>query len=265
MGEGERQARFSRQLRLEGVGPEGQERLASASALVVGAGGLGAPVLQHLAGAGVGRIVIADDDRVEVSNLNRQVLHREHDIGRPKAARAAEWALELDPALKVDAIVGRVSVHNARALVSGVDLVVDCTDGLPSKYLLQDAAVLEDKPCVHGAVTAWSGQALFIPAGGRPCLRCLYPEIPPPALVQTCQTAGVLGAACGLVGGLMGLMAVQHLAGMNVEVGRLLAVDARALTVDAMAFDAAAGCPVCGDDPEIDGTLADDYAPGPRS
>ncbi len=264
MGEGERQTRFSRQLRLEGVGPVGQERLAAASVLVVGAGGLGAPVLQHLAAAGVGHLVIVDDDRVELSNLNRQVLHREADIGRPKAERAAEWVSALDAALRVESILERVSVHNARSLVPGVDLVVDCTDGLPSKYLLQDAAVLEGRPCVHGAVTAWSGQALFIPAGGRPCLRCLYPSIPPPAVVQTCQTAGVLGAACGLVGGLMGLMAVQHLAGLAVEAGRLLAVDARPLAITPMGFTAAADCPVCGDDPEIDATLTDDYVPGPR-
>ena len=264
MGDGERQTRFSRQLRLDGVGPEGQERLAAASVLVVGAGGLGAPVLQHLAGAGVGRLLIADDDRVELSNLNRQTLHRASDVGRLKAERAAEWVAALDPALDVEPIVDRISVHNARALVGAVDLVVDCVDGLPSKYLVQDAAVLEGRPCVHGAVTAWSGQALFIPPGGQPCLRCLYPDIPPPAVVQTCQTAGVLGAACGLVGGVMGLMAVQHLAGLDVDAGRLLSVDARSLSLTPMTFAASPACPVCGPEPEIDGSLLEDYRPGPR-
>lgn len=264
MNQQDRQIRHSRQLRLEGIGPGGQQRLAEATVLVVGAGGLGTPVVQHLASAGVGRMVIADDDRVELSNLNRQVLHREVDIGRYKAERAAEWVQSLDQAVDVQALCERVGVHNAQALVSSADLLVDCTDGLPSKYLLQDAAVLKKRACVHGAVTAWSGQVLFIPAGGKPCLRCLHPAIAPGSVVQTCQTAGVLGASCGVVGSMMGLLAVQYLAGLHLPAGRLLTIDLRSLDVRTTPFAPDVNCPVCGSSPEIDGTLAADYEPGPR-
>ena len=166
--------RHSRQLLLPEVGEAGQRALAGARALVVGCGGLGAPVVQYLAAAGVGHLSLYDDDVVERSNLNRQLLHREVDIGRWKAERASEWVQALDPALVVQAHVERVTTQSARTLVAAHDIVLDCTDGLPNKYLLNDACVREDTPLIHGAATAFDGQLLVVPGATGPCLRCLW-------------------------------------------------------------------------------------------
>lgn len=256
-----RALRHSRQLLLPEIGREGQARLERARVLVVGCGGLGAPVIEQLAAAGVGHLTLADDDAVELSNLNRQVLHRTEDVGRKKAERAREWVLALDPELQVEALVRRIGTADARDLAKAHDLVVDCTDGLPAKFLLNDACVLEDVPLVHGAATAFSGQVLFVPGRAGPCLRCLFEEVPPPGTVPTCQEAGILGATCGLVGSLMALEAIQHLAGLAREGGRFLTVDALGPEVRTLRFLPRPECAACGDEPEVDARTPDDYQP----
>ena len=224
------------------IGPAGQARLAAARVLVVGCGGLGAPVISSLAAAGVGHLTLVDDDTVEPSNLNRQVLFTEADVGRRKAEVAAERARQLGGAVR------------------GCSLVVDCADGLPTKFLLNDACVREDVPLVHGAATAWSGQVLVVPGRRGPCLRCLFEGPPPPGALPTCRTAGILGAVTGVVGSFQAAEAVKLLVGnANVLAGRLLAVDVLTPSVRAVAFPRRTDCPACGDAPTVDATNPSDY------
>ncbi|MCC7072664.1 MAG: HesA/MoeB/ThiF family protein [Deltaproteobacteria bacterium] len=238
----------------------GQARLAAARVLVVGCGGLGAPVISGLAAAGVGHLTLVDDDTVEPSNLNRQVLFTEADVGRPKAEVAAERARGLSGALDVRARAERLAAGGARAAVRGFSLVVDCTDGLPSKFLLNDACVREDVPLVHGAATAWSGQVLVVPGRKGPCLRCLFEGPLPAGALPTCRTAGILGAVTGVIGSFQTAEAVKVLVGnAHALYGRLLAVDVLAPSVRAVAFPRRADCPACGEAPTVDGTNPADY------
>jgi adenylyltransferase/sulfurtransferase len=261
----DRGLRFDRQLRIPEIAPEGQKRIENARVLVVGCGALGAPVIAYLASAGVGRLTLVDGDVVELSNLNRQILFADADLGLPKAERACAFARNLDPVIQAEPVVDRFSVHNGRALVRAHDLVVDCTDALPSKYLVHDASVLERVPLIHGAVTAFSGQVLVVPAGGRPCLRCLFPSIPGPGAVPTCQEAGALGAAAGVVGALMATSALRALIDKSSSGGRFLSLDllsaASPLDARTLTFAADSECPVCGDRPSLDAESAADYEP----
>jgi adenylyltransferase/sulfurtransferase len=258
----DRAARHSRQLLLPEVGEVGQARLAAARVLVVGCGGLGSPVIQYLAAAGVGRMTLCDDDVVEASNLNRQLLHRAADVGRRKAERAAEWVSELDPQLEVHARTDRLSTGNAREAVRDHQLVVDCTDGLPVKFLLNDACVMEDVPLVHGAATGLSGQLLVVPGRAGPCLRCLFEDVPPAGTVPTCQEAGVLGATTALVGSLMAMEAIKRLLERSDDQpGRFLSIEALRAEVRPLRFGRRADCAACGDEPEVDARTPDDYAP----
>jgi adenylyltransferase/sulfurtransferase len=256
-----RRDRYHRQLLLPDFGAAGQDALERARVLVVGCGGLGTPVVQYLAAAGVGALTLVDDDVVEESNLNRQVLHRQADVGRSKAERAAEWVHALDDELTVRALDERVTTHNARELAQEHDLVVDCTDGLPVKYLLNDACVRERVPLVHGAVTAFAGQVLVVPAGGAPCLRCLFPEIPPPEDVPTCQTAGILGAATGVIGSMMASEALKLLASAPTLSGRFCAWDGLANTTRVLGVPKDARCAACGESPTIDARDPAAYEP----
>jgi adenylyltransferase/sulfurtransferase len=278
--------RYARHVVLEEVGPEGQARLLDSSVLVVGAGGLGSPAVAALAAAGVGRLGIADGDVVERSNLQRQTLYRERDVGRPKARRAAEFVRERNPDVAVD-----VHDHLTREtadLVAEYDLVLDCTDDFPTRYLLNDACVLADRPLVHGAVDRFEGQATTIAPGGvpvdgpgggapaddpetgatdaargrerGPCYRCLFPEAPDPGTVPSCAEAGVLGVVPGLVGQLQATEALSLALGRGGSlVGRLLLYDARGLAVDSVPARPAPDCPVCGTDPAIDSVRAVEY------
>lgn len=242
------------------IGPAGQASLASARVLVVGCGGLGAPVISSLAAAGVGHLTLVDDDTVEASNLNRQVLFTEADVGRRKAEVAAERARQLGGAVEVVARTERLAAGGARAAVRGCSLVVDCADGLPTKFLLNDACVREDVPLVHGAATAWSGQVLVVPGRRGPCLRCLFEGPLPAGALPTCRTAGILGAVTGVVGSFQAAEAVKLLVGnTNVLAGRLLAIDVLTPSVRAVAFPRRADCPACGDAPSVDGTNPADY------
>ncbi|MCP4501317.1 MAG: HesA/MoeB/ThiF family protein [Deltaproteobacteria bacterium] len=253
-------AHHSRHLPLPFFGASGVEKLSVASVAVVGCGGLGAPILQALAGAGVGKLRLFDDDVVEASNLNRQFLFGRVDIGQSKAEQAKAWVNALLPSVDVDARRERVSPAFAASQLAGVDLVIDATDGLPNKYLLNDVCVADNVPLIHGAVTSTTGQILVVPGAGGPCLRCLFPTIPAADAVPSCQEAGVLGASCGVVGHAMGAEAIKWLLGMNEQclVGKLLSIDVFTHRYQALPFPKKATCPACGTG-ECDGSDPDDY------
>lgn len=219
--------RYARHLSLPGIGVEGQSRLRAASALVIGAGGLGAPVLNYLAAAGIGSITIIDDDVVEASNLQRQVLHRDADIGRAKVDSARDALLRLDPELEVDTIGERLSPDNALELFDSHDVVVDGADNFATRYLSNDAAELTGTALIWGTIFRFSGQvSTFVPAHG-PMLRDLFPDIPEADSVPNCAEGGVLGVLCGTVGSAMATEAVKLICGIGTPlIGRLLRYDA---------------------------------------
>lgn len=255
-------ARHARQLVLEDIGVDGQRRLAAARVAVVGCGGLGAPVIQQLVAAGVGHLTLCDDDSIEASNLNRQTLFRADQLGLRKAEAAAAFARALDPDVDVVARVQRITVPAARALFAEHDVVVDCSDGFPTKYLLNDVAVVTDTPLVHGAATAWAGQVLVVPGRSGPCLRCLFPTLPAANTVPTCRTAGIVAPVVGVVGSLQAAEVIKLVVGMADLRGRLLAVDVKAGSTRTLQFDRDPRCPCCGDG--VDHTTIavrdDDYA-----
>lgn len=221
--------RYARHLSLPGIGLVGQKRLRAASVLVIGAGGLGSPVLQYLAAAGIGRITIIDDDEVESSNLQRQIIHRAADTGRAKVESAAETLLALDPSLDVVTIAQRLSPDTALDLFAGHDLVLDGADNFATRYLSNDAAELTGTPLIWGTIFRFTGQvSTFVPGVG-PMLRDLFPDIPEADSVPDCATGGVLGVLCGTVGSAMATEAVKLICGIgNPYIGRLLRYDALA-------------------------------------
>ncbi|MEF8852903.1 MAG: molybdopterin-synthase adenylyltransferase MoeB [Haloarculaceae archaeon] len=244
--------RYSRHIIMDEVGPEGQAALLDASVLVVGAGGLGSPVLQYLAAAGVGHLAVADDDVVERSNLQRQVVHGDGDIGRPKVESAREFVAALNPDVDVTTHEFRVDADTVTDLVDGRDVVVDASDNFPTRYLLNDACVLADVPLSHGAVYRFEGQVTTV-IGGRPCYRCLFPEAPPDGAVPDCATTGVLGVLPGTVGAFQATEAVKLCTGVGEPLdGRLLAYDAADMSVEEVTLRPNPSCPVCGDDPSVE-------------
>ncbi len=244
--------RYSRHLLIPEVGLAGQERLASARVLVVGAGGLGSPVLQYLAAAGVGRLGICDDDVVDETNLQRQTIFATRDIGRSKAEVAADYVRELNPLVNVDTIATRFTPENARELVRLYDLVVDCTDRFPTRYLINDACVLERKPDVYASIFRFDGQVSVFGAPGGPCYRCLYPDAPPAGTVPTCAEGGVLGVLAGLVGAWQANEAIKMLLGIGEPlVGRLLLVESLGARTREVRFERDPQCPICGDERTI--------------
>lgn len=221
--------RYRRHLGLAGFGPAAQEKLRAGSVLVVGSGGLGCPALLYLAAAGVGRIVIIDPDVVDVSNLQRQVLYSTADAGRPKALAAAERLRALNPHIAVDARVERLSRANALGLIRSVDVVLDGSDNFATRYLVNDACVLADRPFVYGAIQGFEGQVSVFNHRGGPTYRCLFPEPPPPDAAPNCAEAGVLGVLPGIVGTLQATEVIKLLAGVGEPLaGRLLLYDALA-------------------------------------
>jgi len=235
------------------VGLAGQERLASARVLVVGIGGLGSPVLQYLAAAGVGRIGAIDDDVVDETNLQRQTLFTTHDVGRAKAAAAAERLRAINPGVRIDAIEGRFDESNARDLVRMYDAVVDCTDRFPTRYLINDACVLEKKPDVYGSIFRFDGQVSVFGLDDGPCYRCLYPEAPPEGSVPTCAEGGVLGALAGIVGAWQASEALKLLLRIGEPLsGRLMLIETLGARVREVRFDRDPACALCGRRPTID-------------
>ena len=244
--------RYSRHILLDDVGPEGQTALLESSALVVGAGGLGSPVIQYLAAAGVGRLAIADDDVVERSNLQRQVVHREDDVGRRKVDSAGEFVAALNPDVTVERHPVRVGPDTAGSLVADHDVVVDASDSFETRFLLNDACVLADTPLCHGAVYRFEGQATTV-TGGQPCYRCLFPEAPPDGAVPDCASAGVLGVLPGTIGAIQATEALKLLLDDgDLLDGRLLVYDAATVSFEEVPLRPNPDCPVCGDEPAIE-------------
>lgn len=229
--------RYARHLTLPGFGAEGQRTLRSSRVLVIGAGGLGSPALLYLAGAGVGHITIIDDDVVDESNLQRQVIHRESDIGRPKAESAADAARRLDSEASVTAIVGRLSVDNAEELFATHDVVLDGADNFATRYLSSDAAELTGTPLVWATILQFAGQLSVFWPGHGPMLRDLYPDIPDPGSVPSCAAGGVLGAMVGQIGSMMVVEAIKVLTGVGkAAVGKLVLIDALEATTRTLSF-----------------------------
>ena len=244
--------RYSRHLLIPEVGLAGQERLHAARALVIGAGGLGSPVLSYLAAAGVGRLGIVDDDTVDETNLQRQTLFATADIGKLKAHVAAERVHAINPHVAVDAFALRFDAGNARDLVRPYDVVLDCTDRFSTRYLINDACVLEDKPDVYASIFRFDGQVSVFHHEGGPCYRCLYPEAPPPGSVPTCAEGGVLGVLAGLVGTWQASEALKLILRIGEPLaGRLLLIESLGARTREVRFDRDPDCAVCGAAPTI--------------
>ena len=245
--------RYSRHLRLPEVGLGGQKRLEAARVLLVGAGGLGAPAAFYLAAAGIGHLRIADDDVVDRSNLQRQILHADARIGMPKVESAAIALSALNPRTRIEPVRERVTADNVERLLEGVDVVLDGGDNFPVRYLLNDACVHLGKPLVHGAVHRFEGQASVFDAGRRrgqaPCYRCLFPEPPPAEAAPNCAEAGVLGVLPGVIGLLQATEAIKLVLGIGESLaGRLLQFDALAMRFRDFRVEADPQCPVCAPD-----------------
>jgi molybdopterin/thiamine biosynthesis adenylyltransferase/rhodanese-related sulfurtransferase len=242
-------ARYSRHLMIPEVGEAGQAKLLKSKVLLIGAGGLGSPSALYLAAAGVGRIGIIDDDVVDESNLQRQILHSTDRIGMPKTESAKKTLNALNPEVVVDEHRVRLNRDNALELFSKYDLIVDGSDNFGTRYLVNDACVLLQKPNVHGSIFRFDGQATtFVPGGGRPCYRCLFPEPPPPELAPSCQEAGVLGVLPGIIGLIQAVEAVKLILGRGEPlVGRLLLYDALEQKFREVKYVRDPQCPACGD------------------
>jgi len=245
--------RYSRHVLIPEIGVAGQQRLLEASVLVVGAGGLGSPAALYLGAAGVGRLGIVDDDLVDESNLQRQVLHSTAALGEPKVASAERRVRGLNPDVEVVAYRERLSSENVdRILDEGWEVIVDGADNFPTRYLLNDASVWHGIPVVHGSIFRFEGQATVFSPGAGPCYRCLFPKPPPPELAPSCAEGGVLGVLPGVIGSIQGAEALKLVLGIGEPlVGRLLLYDALAASFDEVAVRRDPECPVCGDAPTI--------------
>ena len=244
-------ARYARHLALPEIGAAGQQKLARSSVLIIGAGGLGSPSGLYLAAAGVGRIGLLDHDRIEISNLQRQVMFDTQDIGQGKAETARARLMALNPGVQVIAHAEKLVAGNAVRLFTPYDLIIDGTDRLATRYLINDTCVLLGKPLVSAAIHRFEGQAFTYLPGRSPCYRCLYPESPED-LIPSCATAGVLGVLPGVMGSLQATEAIKLLVGIGKPLtGRLLLYDALNLTFDEFNFARRPDCAVCGAHPTI--------------
>jgi adenylyltransferase/sulfurtransferase len=244
--------RYRRHLTLPEVGVEGQTRLLESSVLLIGAGGLGCPLALYLAAAGVGRIGLVDDDVVDASNLQRQVLYRTEDLGRPKVDVAAERIRALNPDVRVDRHALRLDASNALDVFAPYDVVVDGTDNFPTRYLSNDACVLLGKPNVYGSIFRFEGQASVFDARTGPCYRCLYPEPPPPGSVPSCAEGGVLGVLPGSIALIQATETIKLLTGIGTTlVGRLVLYDALSMEWNEFRLAKDPACPVCGECPSV--------------
>ncbi len=244
--------RYSRHILLPEVGGKGQKKINGARVLLIGAGGLGAPVGYYLAAAGVGKIGIMDGDDVELSNLQRQIVHRTEDLGKNKAVSAQEALLALNSGIEVVTFQERATSENIFDIMADYDIVVDGSDNFPTRYLVNDACVLTRKPLSHGAVFRFHGQAMTIVPGEGPCYRCLFREPPPPGMVASCQEAGVLGVLPGLIGVVQATEVLKLILGVGTVLkGRLLTYEALDMEFKSIKVKRDPGCPVCGDHPTI--------------
>jgi adenylyltransferase/sulfurtransferase len=248
--------RYSRHLIIPDVGMTGQKRLKNAKVLCVGAGGLGSPALMYLAAAGVGTLGIVEFDTVDESNLQRQIIHGQSDIGRSKAASARDSVLEINPYVTVNLHEERVDSENVMALFAQYDLIVDGTDNFATRYLVNDACVLLGKPYVWGSIYRFDGQASVFWAEYGPCYRCLYPEPPPPGMVPSCAEGGVLGVLCASIGSIQVTEAIKLLTGIGDSLlGRLMVYDALEMTYRQVRIRKDPACAVCGEAPTVTGLI----------
>ncbi|MGN6597943.1 MAG: adenylyltransferase/sulfurtransferase MoeZ [Actinomycetales bacterium] len=244
--------RYSRHLIIPDVGMDGQKRLKNAKVLVIGAGGLGSPALLYLAAAGVGTLGIIDFDVVDESNLQRQVIHGQSDVGRSKAASARDSIREINPLVEVVLHEERLESSNALDIFSGYDLIIDGTDNFATRYLVNDACVLLGKPYVWGSIFRFDGQASVFWAEYGPCYRCLYPEPPPPGMVPSCAEGGVLGVLCASIGSIQVTEAIKLIAGIGEPlVGRLKVYDALEMTYRDIKVRKDPECAICGTNPTV--------------
>lgn len=249
---GAQRGRYSRHIRLPEVGETGQARLLESKALIVGAGGLGSPAALYLAAAGVGTIGVVDFDIVDTSNLQRQILHNEHRVGRSKVDSAREALAALNPDVKVVTYEERVSSENVLRILEGYDVVIDGGDNFPTRYLINDAALRLRIPVVHGSIFRFEGQVtLFEPYEG-PCYRCQYPEPPPPELAPSCAEAGVLGVLPGVIGSIQAMEALKLLLGIGDNLnGRLLTYDGLSQEFMTLSIRRDPDCPACSDEERV--------------
>jgi adenylyltransferase/sulfurtransferase len=255
----EQRIRYSRHTLLSEVGEAGQIKLLEAKVLLIGAGGLGSPAALYLAAAGVGTLGIVDFDTVDVSNLQRQVLHGNKDVGRPKVDSAADRLHDINPDVKVVPFRTGISSDNALEIIRDFDIVINGSDNFPTRYLINDACQFLKKPLVDGSIFMFEGQVtVYQPAVpeqgtvGGPCYRCLYPDPPPPGEVPSCAEAGVLGVLPGIVGSMQAVEAIKLILGIGEPlVGRLLMVDTLDMSFRTLKVRRAADCPVCGDHPTV--------------
>ncbi|NLC57911.1 MAG: molybdopterin-synthase adenylyltransferase MoeB [Armatimonadetes bacterium] len=245
--------RYARHLILPEVGLEGQKKLKAARVLCIGAGGLGAPVSLYLAAAGIGHLTLVDFDAVDATNLQRQILFSAMDVGRPKHEAAKERLTAMNPHVRVETVAERFTSEIALDLVREHDVVVDCTDNFPTRYLSNDACALAGKPNVYGSIFRFDGQAsVFYPRAGGPCYRCLFPEPPPPGMVPSCAEGGVLGILPGVIGCLQATECLKLILGVGQPlIGRLLLFNALALQFRELRLPRNPNCPLCGDKPTI--------------
>jgi len=245
-------ARYSRHVIIPEVGMEGQRKLKAASVLMIGTGGLGAPLGMYLAAAGVGRLGLVDFDVVDMSNLQRQIIHGTKDVGRPKIASARDRIQDINPHVEIETHETKLTSENALRLFVNYDVIVDGTDNFPTRYLVNDACVLTRKPNVYGSIFRFEGQASVFWAERGPCYRCLYPEPPPPGLVPSCAEGGVLGVLPGIIGAIQANETIKIILGApDIMVNRLLLFDAWRMRFRELKLRKNPECPVCGEHPTI--------------
>jgi adenylyltransferase/sulfurtransferase len=244
--------RYSRQIILPQVGGRGQERLLEAKVLIIGAGGLGSPCAFYLAGAGVGKIGLVDSDKVELNNLQRQILHTREDVGVPKAESGKKRISSLNPDVEVITYNLRLTSDNILGIIKDYDIIVDGADNFPTRYLVNDACIMEKKPLVHAGIFRFDGQIITIIPKKGPCYRCLFPEPPPPGAVPSCQEAGILGAVAGILGVMQANEVLKFILDIGeLLVGKLLIFDALNSSFRTVKVPRDKNCAVCSDRPTI--------------
>ena len=244
--------RYSRHLLLPQINMRGQQKLKASSVLIVGLGGLGSPIALYLAAAGIGKIGLVDYDRVELSNLQRQVIHDVQHEGELKAVSAAKRLTDLNPEIEVNPLPVLINSDNARKISDGYDIIIDGTDNIPTRYLVNDLAVLTHRIYVYGSIFRFEGQVSVFGAENGPCYRCLFPEPPPPGAIPSCSTAGVMGVLPGIIGSIQAAEVIKLITGIGDPlIGRLLLFDALDMSVETVRIRKRLTCPVCGEKPSI--------------
>jgi adenylyltransferase/sulfurtransferase len=244
--------RYSRQIILSEIGGVGQKKMLNAKVLIIGCGGLGSPCAYYLAGAGIGHIGLIDSDKVELSNLQRQILHFTDNVGMPKVESAKEKLLALNPKLRITSYELRLTSQNIMGIIKDYDIIVDGSDNFPTRYLVNDACVLSNKPLSHAGILSFDGQAITIIPRQGPCYRCLFQEPPPPGMVPSCQEAGILGVVAGVLGLIQATEVLKYILEKgDLLVGKLLIFNALEMNFRKLNIQRNINCSVCGDNPTI--------------